>query len=75
VVLDDVGTEEQFVKYGERRWIFPEIVDRSEQKENILIITTNLAAEEIERKYGIRTRDRLRAICTPVLFKGESLRK
>ena len=39
VVLDDVGTEDQFVKYGERRWIFPEIVDRAEQKENILIIT------------------------------------
>ena len=33
VVLDDVGTEDQFVKYGERRWIFPEIVDRAEQKE------------------------------------------
>ena len=75
VVLDDVGTEDQFVKYGERRWIFPEIVDRAEQKENILIITTNLAPDEIENKYGIRTRDRLRAICTPVLFKGESLRK
>lgn len=75
VVLDDVGTEEQFVKYGERRWIFPEIVDRAEQKENILIITTNLAPDEIENKYGIRTRDRLRAICTPVLFKGDSLRK
>ena len=74
VVLDDVGTEEQFVKYGERRWIFPEIVDRAEQKENILIITTNLAPDEIENKYGIRTRDRLRAICTPVLFKGDSLR-
>jgi len=74
VVLDDVGTEEQFVRYGERRWIFPEIVDRAEQKENILIITTNLAPDEIENKYGIRTRDRLRAICTPVLFKGDSLR-
>lgn len=75
VVLDDVGAEEQMVKFGERRWVFPEIVDRAEQKENILIITTNLSPDEIERKYGVRTRDRLRAICTPVLFKGESLRK
>lgn len=75
VILDDIGTEEQMVSYGERRWIFPEIVDRAEQKENILIITTNLLPDEIERKYGIRTRDRLRAICTPALFKGESLRK
>lgn len=55
--------------------LFPEIVDRAEQKENILIITTNLQPDLIEKKYGIRTRDRLRAICTPVLFKGESLRK
>lgn len=75
VVIDDVGTEEQFVKYGERRWIFPEIVDRAEQKENILIITTNLDPDEIQSKYGLRTRDRLRAICNPVLFKGESMRK
>ncbi|HQK28439.1 MAG TPA: hypothetical protein PLC85_10985 [Smithellaceae bacterium] len=75
VVLDDIGTEDQSVKFGERRWIFPEIVDHAEQKENILIITTNLPPDQIEKKYGIRTRDRLRAICTPVLFKGESLRK
>jgi len=75
VILDDIGVEEQMVSYGERRWIFPEIVDRAEQKENILIITTNLVPDEIERKYGVRTRDRLRAICTPVLFNGESMRK
>ena len=75
VILDDIGTEEQMVSYGERRWIFPEIVDRAEQKENILIITTNLAPDEIELKYGISTRDRLRAICTAVLFTGESMRK
>jgi len=75
VILDDIGVEEQMVSYGERRWIFPEIVDRAEQKENILIITTNLVPDEIERKYGVRTRDRLRAICTPVLFNGEQRRK
>lgn len=75
IVLDDIGTEDQRVQYGERRWIFPEIVDRAEQKENILVITTNLSPDEIEKKYGIRTRDRLRSICTPVLFKGQSMRK
>jgi DNA replication protein DnaC len=75
VILDDIGTEDQMISYGERRWIFPEIVDRAEQKENILIITTNLDPDEIQSKYGLRTRDRLRAICNPVLFKGESMRK
>lgn len=75
ICLDDIGTENESVKYGERRQAFAELADEAEKKGKLLIITTNLSTPEIEQKYGERTIDRLRAITTPVLFKGESLRE
>lgn len=74
IYLDDIGTEGQSVRYGERRWAFPEIVDEVEKKGKLLIVTTNLSKEEIVNKYGDRTLDRLRATTKPVLFEGKSLR-
>ncbi|MFW6275311.1 MAG: hypothetical protein ACOC2M_01600 [bacterium] len=75
VSIDDIGTEEQRIIYGERRWALPEIVDKAEKNRNIVILTSNLDADAIESKYGIRTRERIRAICKVVVFEGESLRK
>jgi len=72
--IDDIGTENQRIVYGERRWAFPELLDKAEKNRNILIITSNLDADSFERKYGIRTRERMRAVCKIVIFKGESLR-
>lgn len=74
ICLDDIGTENESVRYGERRQAFAELADEAEKKGKLLIITTNLSAPELKQKYGERTIDRLRAITTPVLFKGESLR-
>lgn len=75
VYIDDIGTENLSVKYGEKRLVFPELVDEAEKKGKLLIITTNLSLSELKEKYGERTIDRLRAITISVLFKGESLRK
>lgn len=75
VILDDIGIEDQKSDYGERKWIFPEIMDNAEVRGNLVIFTTNLKPESIQDKYGIRTRERIRACCRPVVFKGESLRK
>lgn len=75
IYIDDIGIERESVKYGERRLAFPEIVDEAEKKGKLLIITTNLSLEEIEKKYGERTKDRLIALVDVVLFKGKSLRK
>lgn len=75
IYIDDIGTESLSVKYGEKRMTFPELVDEAEKKGKLLIITTNLSLSEIKEKYGERTLDRLRAITTPIVFKGESLRK
>lgn len=72
--IDDVGTENVSVNFGNKRMAFSEIVDEAEKKGKLLVITTNLSLSEIKGKYGERTIDRLRAITTPVLFNGESLR-
>lgn len=73
--IDDIGTEFLSVKYGEKRLSFAELVDEAEKKGKLLIVTTNLSLSELQQKYGERTLDRLRAITTPVVFKGDSLRK
>ncbi len=74
VSLDDVGTEDVRVDYGERRWAFPEIMDASEKRGNLVIITSNLDAKAIELKYGLRTIDRIKATCKRVVFDGRSMR-
>jgi DNA replication protein DnaC len=75
IVLDDIGTEGVSVNYGERRWAFPEIMDKAEKRGNLVIITSNLDARAIETKYGVRTIERIKTMCKRVLFEGESLRK
>lgn len=75
IYIDDVGTENISVKFGEKRIAFCEIVDEAEKRGKLLILTTNLSLDEISQKYGERTMDRLVAITTRVKFKGESLRR
>lgn len=72
--IDDVGAEPLAVDYGNKAYVFPEVVDAAEKRGKLLLITSNLSSEEIIAKYGIRTFDRLRGICKVVLFKGKSLR-
>lgn len=75
MVIDDLGTENVSVKYGERRMVFPELCDAAEKQGKMIVVTTNLSLSELRDKYGERTIDRLRAVAKPVLFSGESLRK
>ena len=75
IYIDDVGTENLSVKYGEKRLAFAELADEAEKKGKLLILTTNLTIDELREKYGERTIDRLRAITKTVLFSGISLRK
>lgn len=75
VLIDDLGTENISVKYGEKRMVFPELADATEKQGKLLIVTTNLSLKELGEKYGQRTIDRLRATTKAVLFQGESLRK
>lgn len=75
IYIDDVGTENVSVKFGEKRIAFAEIVDEAEKKGKMLIISTNLSTDEIQAKYDVRVLDRLRAITKLVVFDGESMRK
>ena len=75
IALDDIGTEEQSVKYGDRRFIVPEIVDYAEKYGKMLILTTNLNAAQLSDKYGSRTLDRIIATTKRIEFKGKSFRK
>lgn len=75
IYIDDMGTENMSVKFGNKRIAFAELVDEAEKKGKMLIITSNLSTDEIKDKYDIRVLDRLRAITKVVLFEGNSLRK
>jgi len=72
--LDDIGTEDIINNYGEKRWALPELIDLAEKRGNLLIITTNLNANAIELKYGLRTIERIKKTCTRIKFDGKSLR-
>lgn len=74
VSIDDIGTEEQSVRYGERRLAFAEVMDAAEKYDNLVIVSSNLYAADIGQVYGDRVLDRIKATTRRVLFEGESLR-
>ena len=73
--IDDIGTEQMSVRYGDRRMAFCEIADEAEKKGKLLMLTTNLTLNQIAEKYGERTMDRLVSVTKRIQFTGESLRK
>lgn len=74
IIIDDFGVEGEAVVYGEHRHIFNEIVDFAERNGILLILTSNLSVEEMQKKYGVRTVDRLKKMTKAVVFEGKSLR-
>lgn len=74
IALDDIGTEDLSVKFGQRRSIIPEIMDAAEKYGKLLIITSNLGSEDLIAKYGNRTLDRILDITRRVEFSGKSFR-
>ena len=74
LALDDIGTEQMSVRYGDRRMAFCEIADEAEKKGKLLMLTTNLTLNQIAEKYGERTMDRLVSVTKRIQFTGESLR-
>ncbi len=75
VCIDDVGTEDLSISFGQRRLPFAELMDAAEKQGKLVIITTNLTGEEISLKYGARVMDRIKATTERIAFNGESLRK
>lgn len=74
LIIDDIGAESFASEYGEKRDLVSEIIDLSEKRSRLVILTTNLTPQEIEERYGLRTLDRLKSIVRAIKFHGESLR-
>lgn len=75
VGIDDIGTEEVLVNFGNKRLAFLEVIDAAEKYGKLLIITSNLNQEQLIEKYGDRAMDRIISTTKRVLFTGKSLRK
>jgi len=73
--LDDIGLENESVVYGNKRWLFPEIMDIAEKRNNVVIFSSNLNAQGFCDKYGIRTFERIVATTKRIEFNHKSLRK
>ena len=61
IALDDIGTEEVIVNYGNRIEPFSEIMDIVEKKSKMVIITSNITEKQLIDRYGMRILDRLKA--------------
>ena len=75
ISLDDVGTEEVSVKFGEKRLAFAEVMDAAEKYGKLVMVSTNLTLDELRQRYGDRVVDRIRATTRRVAFNGKSLRQ
>lgn len=75
IALDDIGTEDISIKYGEKRSIIPEVLDATEKYGKLLLMTSNLGGEDLIKKYGNRTFDRILAVTKRIEFNGKSLRE
>jgi DNA replication protein DnaC len=73
--IDDAGLENEDVNFGNKRWVFPEIMDIAEKRKNIVIFSSNLNAQGFCDKYGVRTFERIVATTKRVEFNHSSLRK
>lgn len=74
ICIDDIGTETVSVKFGERRDMFPEVVDSTEYQGRILLATSNLTKDEIITRYGDRIYDRIKSTMVMIPFNGKSFR-
>ena len=72
--IDDVGVEEQAVWYGNKRWIFPEVIDLAEKNKNMVIFSSNLDGKGFIEKYGVRTFERIVSTTKRIEFKHKSFR-
>jgi DNA replication protein DnaC len=73
--IDDAGLECEGVIYGNKRWVFPEIMDIAEKKNSVVIFSSNLNGEGFRDKYGVRTFERIVATTKRIEFNHQSLRK
>lgn len=87
IVIDGLGAEpDVWLTYGTRRHPFSELVYIAEQRNTLLVITTNLSTTPVNQKfhdlypmsikerYGIPTLSLLRATTRVAIFEGQDMR-
>lgn len=74
VMFDDVGAEPPISEYGVKQEIVPLILEKRQYCKKRTHFTTNLTAEQIQARYGVRVIDRFYGMCWPITFTGESRR-
>lgn len=75
ISLDDIGVEEESVKYGERRTLFSEVMDAGEKYNKLILVSTNLPVDKLSQRYGDRVLERIKATTKRIAFNGKSLRE
>ena len=73
IIIDDLGTESLKNDYGTKIDAVSDAISYAEDSSKTLLITTNLDAEDLNKRYDERTLDRLRK-CKVVVIKGNSFR-
>lgn len=74
VVIDDFGTESTAVNFGNKVEAFNEVIDSIEGRKCFFVLTSNLDANQIKQKYGVRTYDRLRGLFKVIQVNEKSMR-
>ena len=74
VVFDDMGAEPPVSDYGVKQEIVPLILEKRYYLRRRTHFTTNLNAEQIQARYGVRVIDRIYGMTFPITFIGESRR-
>ena len=74
VVIDDFGTESTAVNFGNKVEAFNEAIDSVEGRKCFFVVTSNLDANQIKQKYGVRTYDRLRGLFKVIQVNEKSMR-
>lgn len=76
ICFDDLGVEENANHFGNTRNVMAEILlNRYEyfmECHMLTYLTTNLKSSELEEKYGLRLRSRIRQMCQLIAFSPDS---
>jgi chromosomal replication initiation ATPase DnaA len=78
LIIDDIGTEPTSKRFGETREILEHVISMRysywQQYGVKTYITSNMTGAMLDAKYGRRITDRIKEMCFPITFEGESAR-
>lgn len=74
IMIDELGNEPVFNDFGSKIEMLSLIIDKCEDENKLLFLTSNRTVKEIEERYGKPIFDRIRELCEIKFFKGNSLR-